>query len=374
MVSGGVIRRIEAHMLRVSPRSRWIMVEIEAADGAVGAGEASLHVSEGEVCAAVGTLAEALRGLPVRAALARLSIWSGEDLVRTSARCGVDQALHDIEAQRLGLPVARLLARDPARRLEVYANINRRTRDRSPDGFAASARDAVAAGFSAVKIAPFDDLAPALDPAAAQPLLAAGYARIAAVRDVLGPGRRLLVDCHWRLAPWMLPSVISACVEHGVGWLETPYPEDDGRLDDIRQARTACRAHGLALAGGELKTGRAAFARLIEAGCYDVLMPDMKYVGGYGEFAAVADAAARAGAWISPHNPTGPICHAHSVQAAAAIAPFMILEMQFDETPAFADIVEGELPMPSEGWVRPPSKAGLGLRLLSERMAPLEAA
>jgi len=374
VVASAVIRRVEARLLQASHRSRWIMVEVMTSDGLTGAGEASLHFSEAAVRTAVLSLGGELVGLSAQAALRRLASWLEDDLVVTSALCALEQALHDIEAQRLGRPICRLLSPDPTPQLEVYANINRRTRDRTPEGFAASARDAVAAGFSAVKVAPFDDLTPQYADDDARPLLEAGFARMAAVRAAIGPQRRLLVDCHWRLAPSMLPAVVEACVESAVHWLETPYPEDDDRLGDIGDARRACAARGVLLAGAELKIGRGAFERLLAAGCYDVLMPDMKYVGGYGEFAAVAAAAERAGAKISPHNPTGPICHAHSVQASAAIAPFMILEMQFDETPAFAGIVEGELPMPRDGMVTTPQRPGLGLALVAERMAPLEAA
>lgn len=373
MVSA-VVQGVEARLLKVSVRSHWIMVEVTTSDGFTGAGEASLHFSEKAVLAAVLSLGGELKGLTTQAALRRLAEWLEDDLVVTSALCGLDQALHDIEAQRLGLPIARLLAREPAQRLEVYANINRRTRTRTPEGFAASAHDAVAAGFSALKIAPFDDLTPESSGEEARRLLEAGFGRIAAVRGAMGPERRLLVDCHWRLAPWMLPHVLEACADHGVSWLETPYPEDDDRHSDIRAARGAANAHGVVLAGAELKIGRGAFERMIGAGCYDVLMPDMKHVGGYGEFAAVAEATERAGLRLSPHNPTGPVCHGHSVQAAAAITPFMILEMQFDETAAFADIVAGELPMPADGFVAVSNAPGLGLKLLAERMAPLEVA
>jgi galactonate dehydratase len=369
-----VVEHIEARLLKVSPRSRWIMVEIVTSDGGMGAGEASLHFSEAGVVQAVEELGAGIVGQTPAAALRGLANRPAEDLVRTSALCGLDQALHDLEAQRVGLPICRLFTQEPASELEVYANINRRTRDRSPAGFAASACDAVAAGFSAVKIAPFDDLTPGHDLADARPLLEAGFARIRAVREALGADRRLLVDCHWRLAPTMLVQVVEACAETGVYWLETPYAEEPEQAPAIRAARSACNGRDMLLAGGELKIGRAAFEDLLAAGAYDVLMPDMKYVGGYGEFVAVAEAAARAGAHVSPHNPTGPVCHAHSVQASAAIAPFLVLEMQFDETPAFRDIVEGELPMPRNGVLETPEAPGLGVRLLESRMAALEAA
>ncbi len=367
-----LIKGVSGKLLRVSPRSHWIMVTVRTSAGRAGFGEASLHFSENAVVAAVASLGSHLTGLGVAEALRRISSLEPGDLITTSARCALDQALHDLEAQRLEYPICRLLEREPARRLEVYANINRRTLDRTPRGFAQSARDAVAAGFSALKIAPFDDLTPDHDVDAASPLLEAGFARMAAVRDAMGPERRLLVDCHWRLSPGMIEPVADACAALGVFWLETPYPEDDDRRPDIAQARRACNARDVLLAGAELKIGRPAFEAMIAAGCYDVLMPDMKYVGGYSQFMAVAGAAEQAGVAISPHNPTGPICHAHSVQASAAITPFLILEMQFDETAAFKAIVEGALPMPRAGFLDVSEKPGLGLRLIDVSMAAFE--
>ena len=59
-------------------------------------------------------------------------------------------------AKRAGVPINVLLGKAVRKSVPVYANINRGARDRSPDGVAQSARSAVASGFNAVKIAPFD--------------------------------------------------------------------------------------------------------------------------------------------------------------------------------------------------------------------------
>ena len=65
----------------------------------------------------------------------------------------------------------------------------------------------------------------------------------------------------------------------------------------------------------------AAFQPFCEAGAYDVMMPDVKYVGGLREMLQTADQFARHGVRFSPRNPTGPTCHAASLQlSAAAIA------------------------------------------------------
>lgn len=361
---------VEASLIRVSPKSQWILAEIVMSDRTRGAGEASLHFQAADVRDAVIRYGEAIKGLSPAEALSKLSALGEQDIINISARCALDQALHDVMGQVAGKPICGMICVEPASKVEVYANINRRTFDRSPMGFATSARHAVASGFSALKIAPFDRLTPGSSSADAKSLIEAGIARIAAVREAIGV-RRLLVDCHWRLAPAWLPSVAAACAEFKVFWIETPYPEDLDRIEDIHRARKEVNRRGMLLAGCELKTGHDGFVPFIGGGCYDVLMPDMKYVGGYAEFLAVADAAAMCGMKISPHNPTGPICHAHSVHASAATRDLLILEMQFDETPAFNEIVAGELPLPQEGVVTVPQAPGLGLRLLADRMAPI---
>jgi galactonate dehydratase len=350
------------------------MVEVSTADGAMGTGEASLHFADAEVCAALACIGQRLEGLTVREAIDALRSLEHHDLPRVAARCALDQALHDIEAQRQGVPIWGLLRGRESRRFPVYANVNRRTRDRRPEGFAASARSAVEAGFDAVKIAPFDNLTPRLGSDEAHALLDAGFARIAAVRAAIGPDRNLLVDCHWRLSPPLLTPVVRACAELGVYWIETPFTEDAEQIPAIVQARRQANARGMLTAGAELETAGPKLDRLISERCYDVLMPDMKYVGGYRKFIAVSEAAAAHGIRIAPHNPTGPVCHAHSAHASAAIDNLLILEMQFDETPLFAEVVTGKLPLPEHGLIEPPSGPGLGARLDPELLASVESA
>ena len=89
---------------------------------------------------------------------------------------------------------------------------------------------------------------------------------------------------------------------------------------------------GMRLAGAESLAGLGAYRALIEAGCYDVLMPDIKYAGGHEEIRRIAALAQTAGVEIAPHNPTGPICHAHSVHLCATIPNLLPLEVQFGET------------------------------------------
>ena len=74
-------------------------------------------------------------------------------------------------------------------RIAVYANINRRTSPRTPEGFAASAGVVTAAGYTIFKLAPFDEVSVERcaggDIAA---LMAPGLARIRATRAGLELG------------------------------------------------------------------------------------------------------------------------------------------------------------------------------------------
>src|SRR4029079_17106683 len=100
------------------------------------------------------------------------------------------------------------LSAAPRASVAAYANINRSVTDRTPAGFAAAAARAVAAGYAAVKLAPFDGVIAA--DAAQTPIDArtrTGLDCVFAVRDAVGTDIAVMVDCHWRFdvdgaQPW----------------------------------------------------------------------------------------------------------------------------------------------------------------------------
>jgi galactonate dehydratase len=362
-----IMRSIRWRQLQVSARTTWTFVQVETSAGRLGTGEATVPCRHDDVISCILRLREALEGTPVRVAADKLRpLPASAALAETAASCAIDQALFDLEGQQRGEPISGVLGARLRSSLEVYANVNRRTVDRSPGGFAASARAAVASGMRAVKIAPFDRVRPHLSPEEAHPYLTKAFDRIGAVRAAIGPEVRLMVDCHWRLSPPMVEEFVAVAAEHSLFWIETPIAEDPRNHAAIRRARTLANAAGVRLAGGELQVGTAGFAPLIDGDLYDVVMPDMTFVGGYAAFLQVAEAAASRGVLVSPHNPTGPVCHAHSVQASAVLPGFLQLETQFDESPLFDAIVDGSLPAARMGRMTVPSDPGLGLRLRSE--------
>lgn len=357
--------------VNVTPKTNWCFLEVRTEDGRTGLGECTLANQEPLLEAEVARLAALVTGQDarVRNRLARLLPHAPGGLVAHTVLSAFEQALCDLAAQRMGEPIHLLLGGALREAVRLYANINRGANPRSPEGFAAAARRAVAEGFGAVKLAPFEPLVwedgvTAVNRAA----YAEGLARIAAVREAVGPDVEVMVDAHWRFSPGGAAALIRDLAPFRLFWLECPVAE--ANLPEIRRLRGMANDRGMRLAGAETLSGLAAYRPLIESGCYDVLMPDAKHAGGLEEIRRIAALALTAGVEVAPHNPTGPVCHAHSVHLCATIPNFLLLEVQFGETEAFFDIVAGESLRFQRGAAPLPQAPGLGLRLAEPTPPP----
>jgi galactonate dehydratase len=358
------IERIAFRGINVTPRTNWCFLEVATQDGSTGIGECTLGGQEGLLAAEAERLAASVTGQDARHRnrLARLIAHAPGGLVAATILSAFEQALADLAARRAAQPLHLFLGgalRDPIR---LYANINRGAEPRSPEGFAAAARRAVADGFRAVKLAPFEPLVwedgfcETNRQAYAQ-----GLARIAAVREAVGRDVEMMVDAHWRFSPGGAAGLIGDVAPFRLFWLECPVAE--ANRAEIRRLRGMANDRGMRLAGAESLAGLAAYRPVVEAGCYDVLMPDVKHAGGIEEIRRIAALAQTAGVEIAPHNPTGPVCHAHSVHLCAVIPNFLFLEVQFGETSAFFDMVEGESLRFERGAAKLPQGPGLGIVL-----------
>jgi galactonate dehydratase len=364
-MTGQTLRSASWHQIAVSDKTCWIFLQLQQADGRVGQGEASLNGQEAAVMAAARQLSPLVRQAASDTPGALAAAIVPASLAEAAVVSAVDQALWDLYAQRHGRRVADMLGGGIERSsIAVYANINRRTAPRSPAGFAQSARDALAAGHVAFKLAPFDEVSPVLcHSGEGVAAMQAGLARIAAVRDVIGPQRRLMVDCHWRFDESTATALVHAAAEFGLHWIECPLPECDAHIAALVRLRSLANSHGTRLAGLEQGVRFEAFLPYCKAGAYDVMMPDVKYFGGLQQMQASAAQFAAYGVQFSPHNPTGPICHAASLQIAAAAASFDMLELQFDESPLFDQLVTGGFGPVVDGHCQLPDGPGLGVAL-----------
>ncbi len=344
-------------LCRVTPKTIWAFLETSYGSGAAGLMEVTLPNREAALVQAFERLPDAAFADSAREAQ------PDDPLPVATLLNGLAFARADAAARAAGVSLAHDLGRTGAA-VPVYANINRRTTNRSPESFAASARHALARGFRAFKIAPFDEVdLRACAAGDGERLMQAGLSRLAAVREAVGADADLMADCHWRFDAATAERLISAIRPLNLHWLECPIPETAEFMPALKRLRGRVNASGTRLAGLEEFTGAESFLRFARAGCYDVMMPDVKYVGGPEELQRTAESLARLGVEVSPHNPTGPVCHAVSAHASGGLPGFTRLEMQIDETPLFDELAATPCPAPADGLLRPPEGPGHGVTL-----------
>jgi galactonate dehydratase len=120
--------------------------------------------------------------------------------------------------------------------LQVYANVNRVTKPRTPAGFATAALAAVGEGFRAAKAAPFDGFPSLGSPAAAiETAVEAGIASVAAMRDAVGPEVELMVDCHSFFDVALAERVAHRLEPYRLAWYEEPVPAE--KVEETREIR-----------------------------------------------------------------------------------------------------------------------------------------
>ena len=365
MIQTAPIASITPHFRQVTPATIWSFVRVQTRDGAVGWGEATINGRAREIGVDVRRQAAALAGTQPDLRQRLTPLAPGQlGFAVTSA---IDQALWDIYAQTRGQPLAAVLGATPRSTVPLYANINRGTTQRTPAGFAASADAAARAGFTAVKMAPFDGMQPALaGTAEGRAFTQAGIDRIAAAHAALAGRAALMVDCHWRFTPAVAEAVLQELGRIGVAWFECPIPEIPANIQAVRRLRGLANAAGMQLAGMEEASLVEGFLPWADA--YDVVMPDVKYTVGLMEALAIAEQLAAKGAKVSLHNPTGSVCHATSLHVSAVMASDMRLEMQWGETDWLYDLPDPALPRPHNGSNALPAGPGHGAALKLDRL------
>lgn len=362
-----MIRDVTVTRVRVTERGDWVFVRVLAEDGLVGWGEASQSGDDDQVERFIrARILPHLQGrsaseipMLVRPLLRSVLVPRHLGVVAATAVSAVEQALWDLRGKALGVPVSELLGSRLRSRLRVYANLNRGTWDRSPEGFAAVARAAVAAGFRAVKTTPFDEIG--LDHPLEPPSLRAVHLaiqRVAAVREAIGPDVDLLVDCLARLDRATAVLVARELEPLQLYWLEDPV----AWAEDVEGLTWIARATRVPLAAGEFAFGTGEHLRILRSGAVRFLMPDVKHCGGIWKAREIAALADGFGAEVAPHDPSGPVATAASVQLCASLPNFATLELVFGEVPWRDALTRGNERL-LDGCLAVPDRPGLGLEL-----------
>lgn len=345
---------VELFRARVSSRTSWDVVRVRDADGAFGLGEWSDAGPGAEALwpSVTERLAEGGSGGDALALLDQLAL-HGQRFAARTVRGGLEQALTDLAARRAGVPLWRWLGGRAARPVRRYANLNRALRRRTPEEFAEVAAAAVAAGYTALKCAPFDGLPD-------RERLGGGLARARAVRAA-APDAELMVDAHALLSIDQVLETAPQLRALDLRWLEDAAPLDG--LAAVREADIA------PLAGGEFATAPAEVRPALRAGL-GWLLPDVKHAGGLAAARALAEQALAAGAGVSLHSPSGPVATAAGLHLAVALGPSVESEFAFGEASWRRHAVH-PAETPDGPWLTLPEGPGLGLDLTPGHWHPL---
>ena len=218
--------------IRVNHRGDWLHVVVETDAGITGIGEASQSGNDALCAAAVGQFARLLAGEdPRRIAKIR------QKLRRKDGGSFYNTALSALE-QALGHygAVAGVAFTPPVRRRGQGPDpplCQHQPPRRGPlaQGFARAAKQAADEGFTAVKMAPFDELRPPYryrtgPKADWRP----GVERVRAVRKAIGDGVELAVDCHSRMDVSLAVTVGQELADVDLFWYEEPvsYSDSEG--------------------------------------------------------------------------------------------------------------------------------------------------
>ncbi|MBA3605464.1 MAG: mandelate racemase/muconate lactonizing enzyme family protein [Actinomycetota bacterium] len=268
----------------------------------------------------------------------------------------LDVALWDLAGKIHGRPVWDLVGgRD--RKVRAYASSGvHRTVAQMVD----VARRAIAHGFPALKIR------------FGRAELADDLAVVAAIRDAVGDGIEVIVDCNqgWRMAwdtrpPWDVDHatvVAERLAAEQAYWMEEPLHRGD--YDGHAELR---RRVDVRIAGGELTREPYEFAELLRRECLDVFQPDCVCSQGITGLRRLALDVVAAGHTFTPHtwgNGIGLLANLH-LTAGTVDTPWV--EFPFDPpewTAARRDFMLTEpIEVDGDGWITLSDRPGLGCEL-----------
>ncbi len=353
----------------VQSRRGMLLVEIETDSGLVGIGEAGLGggatatVIERDLAPLlVGQDPLLIEGLWQRM-FARTRQYGRRGIVM-HAISGIDIALWDLAGKAAKMPVYKLLGacRD---RVEAYASGGFYQEGKSAADLAAEAEGYRARGFKGMKMkigrnpstqthlrqllgqTEFCQVDPGED-----------LARVAAVRQALGPHAKLMVDVNCAWSPAMAIEMGRAMEPYSLYWIEEPVA-----TDDIEGSAEVARALATPIAGYETEVGLYGFRELITCGAVDIVQCDLAWTGGFSEARRIAAFAQAHHRMVSPHAFAGAVLLVASLHFAAATPNALVLEWDQNPNAIREELLKEPLRLENDGTIRLPERPGLGIEL-----------
>lgn len=272
--------------------------------------------------------------------------------VVNAAISGIEHALWDIAGKAANLPVYRLLGGKCRDRVRVYQS----PRGNSPQEIADNAVHLIEKyGYTAIKMSPLPGNWHTLPWNQA---LRETEARVAAVRDAVGPDIDIGLDPHARL--FEVSRAMELC--QVVAPYRPMFVEEPLRPENYEALAKLSRSVQVPLATGEMLYTRYEFRDLIATQAVNIVQPDICLMGGIWEMKKVAAMAEASYMTVAPHNPCGPVATAVNVHFAASTTNFLVLEYHADDEGPRRDLVDEPIKL-VDGYLELPDKPGLGIDL-----------
>ncbi|SHJ27009.1 mandelate racemase/muconate lactonizing enzyme family protein [Pseudozobellia thermophila] len=282
----------------------------------------------------------------------------------------VETALWDLAGKALNLPVYQLLGGKFRDRIRVYMDTALyQNKLPQPEDFAASAKEAVDMGFTAVKF----DLDQANDPNkydaynwTANPAeIQRMYDQMAATREAIGPNIDICADMHGKYDAPTGEKVAKMLEPLNMMWLEEPIP-----AENVDAYKKITESTSTPICAGENHYLAHGFRPLLENGAVDIIMPDLQKAGGLGEAQRIANLANLYYVPFAPHMVASYLGAMASCHVCASVPNFMILEWQiyFHKNPMYKEIISFDGEMVENGFIKLSEKPGIGVEINEEGM------
>lgn len=346
-----------------NPSAEWnrhfMLCRVETEEGLVGWGEGTDFPKVASVATEIDLLKSSVIGQSAwnieliwnRLYRARNSQWGST--VQSAIAC-IDIALWDIVAQRLGVPLYRLLGGKIHDKLAIYTSYRWGNIPKTADAYARRTRELVGEGAKAGKWDPFFD-----------PIDFNRQATLKTLHEVRemtrgiregGPEFEICVEAHAKFNTASAVRIAKELEPFNPMFFEEPVaPENADAMAEVQ------RATSIPIAAGERIKSRLGLREYLEKQAFRLFQPDAAHVGGITEYRKMAAMAETYFIPVAPHNPNGPVCFAAQLHLSAATPNFVIFE-EGRTDPLVCKEWFGEWEE-SRAYFKVPESPGLGIKI-----------
>ena len=360
--------RIETKLVSVPlGKGNWVYTLLHTDEGLVGVSEVTARRWEQAIERGIHEVGRYLIGKDptdiedLWEKMYRDSFWVGGPLHATCISA-LEWAMWDLLGKKLRVPVYKLVGGPTRTKIRVYAHVDGAT----PEELQNAAKDALRRGYTAVKtrVGPGGDARRKETEFIGRSFFDGVQKKMEILRDAVGRDIDIAVDAHGNFSPSDAIRVGRILEDFDVLFYEEPVPPEN--IDGLAEVAHKLR---IPVATGERLATVYSFRDVLARDAVAVLQPDVCNVGGLSQarkIAGMAEAHYRA---IAPHNPNGPLATIMSMQFAASIPNFLILEstghqQQIDA----ASHLINDYPELVDGHYELPKGPGLGVSLNLDEM------